>query len=30
VTYTLDDRALLAEYCAQAYESDAIKRIRID
>jgi predicted aldo/keto reductase-like oxidoreductase len=29
-TYTLDDRALLAEFCAKAYDSDAIKRMRID
>jgi predicted aldo/keto reductase-like oxidoreductase len=29
-TYTLDDRALLAEFSAKAYESDAIKRMRID
>jgi predicted aldo/keto reductase-like oxidoreductase len=30
VTYTLDDRALLAEFMAKAYESDAIKGMRID
>ena len=30
VTYTLDDRALLAEFCAKAYDSDAIKRMRVD
>jgi hypothetical protein len=30
VTYTLDDRALLAEYCAKAYDSDMIKAMRID
>jgi predicted aldo/keto reductase-like oxidoreductase len=30
VTYTIDDRALLAEFCAKAFESDAIKRMRID
>ncbi|HUU90685.1 MAG TPA: aldo/keto reductase [Phycisphaerae bacterium] len=30
VTYTLDDRALLAEFCARAYDSDAIKRMRVD
>ncbi len=30
VTYTLDDRALLTEFCAEAYDSDAIKRMRID
>jgi hypothetical protein len=30
VTYTLDDRALLAEFCARAYDSDAIKAMRID
>lgn len=29
-TYTLDDRALLTEFCAKAYESDAIKQMRID
>jgi predicted aldo/keto reductase-like oxidoreductase len=29
-TYTLNDRALLAEFCAKAYESDAIKQMRID
>jgi predicted aldo/keto reductase-like oxidoreductase len=30
VTYTLDDRALLTEFCAKAYESDTIKRMKID
>ncbi len=30
VTYTLDDRALLAQYCAKAYDSDAIKRMKIE
>ncbi|MHC4425676.1 MAG: aldo/keto reductase [Planctomycetota bacterium] len=30
VTYTLDDRAGLAEFCAQAYDSDAIKKMKID
>ncbi len=30
VTYTTDDRALLTEYCAKAYDSDAIKRMKID
>ncbi len=30
VTYTLDDRGLLTEFCAKAYESDAIKRLRVD
>jgi hypothetical protein len=30
VTYTLDDRALLTEFCARAYESDAIRRMRVD
>lgn len=30
VTYTLDDRALLAEFMAKAYESDAIKRMKTD
>jgi hypothetical protein len=29
-TYTLDDRALLAEFCAKAYDSDAIKKMRVD
>jgi len=28
--YTLDDRALLTEFCAKAYESNAIKQMRID
>ena len=30
VAYTLDDRALLAEFCAKAYNSDAIKRMRVE
>lgn len=30
VTYTLDDRALLTEFCAKAYDSDAIKAMRMD
>jgi predicted aldo/keto reductase-like oxidoreductase len=30
VTYTTDDRALLAEFCAKAYETDAIKSLKID
>jgi predicted aldo/keto reductase-like oxidoreductase len=30
VTYALDDRALLAEFCAKAYDSDAIKSMKID
>jgi len=30
VTYTLDDRALLAEFCAKAFDSDAIKKMRVD
>jgi len=30
VTYTPDDRARLAEFCARAYDSDAIKAMRID
>ena len=30
VTYTMDDRALLAEFCAKAFDSDAIKAMRID
>ena len=29
-TYTLDDRALLAEFSTKAFESDAIKNMRID
>ena len=29
-TYTLDDRALLAEFCAKALDSDIIKAMRID
>ena len=30
VTYTLDDRAILTEFCAQAYDSDAIKGMKMD
>lgn len=30
VTYTVDDRALLAEFCVKAYDSDAIKAMKID
>ena len=30
VTYTLGDRALLAEFTAKAFDSDAIKRMRVD
>jgi predicted aldo/keto reductase-like oxidoreductase len=30
VTYTLDDRALLAEFSAKAFDSDAIKAMRVD
>ncbi len=30
LTYTPADRALLAGYCARAYESDAIKKMRIE
>jgi hypothetical protein len=30
VAYTLDDRALLAEFTARAFDSDAIKRMRIE
>jgi predicted aldo/keto reductase-like oxidoreductase len=30
VTYTVDDRALLAEFCTKAYESDAIKKMKIE
>ncbi|MBW8039309.1 MAG: hypothetical protein FVQ85_04850 [Planctomycetes bacterium] len=29
-TYTLDDRALLAEFCAKALDSDPIKAMKID
>ena len=29
-TYILDDRALLAEFSARAFDSDAIKAMRID
>ena len=29
-TYTLDDRALLAEFCAKAYDSAPIKAMRVD
>jgi len=29
-TYTLDDRALLTEFCAKAYDSDVIKKMRVD
>ncbi len=29
-TYTLDDRSLLTQFCAKAYDSDAIKKMRID
>ncbi len=30
VTYTLDDRALLAEFSTEAFDSDAIKAMRVD
>ena len=30
VTYSVDDRSLLAEFSAKAFESDAIKRMKID
>lgn len=30
VKYTLGDRALLAEFCTKAYDSDAIKKMRVD
>ena len=30
LTYTTNDRALLTEYCTKAYESDAIKAMKID
>jgi len=29
-TYTQDDRALLAEFCAKAFDSDPIKAMRVD
>ena len=29
-SYTLDDRTLLAQFCAKAFDSDAIKKMRID
>ncbi|MHC5034963.1 MAG: aldo/keto reductase [Planctomycetota bacterium] len=29
-TYTPDDRALLTEFCAEAYESERFKRMRLD
>ena len=30
VTYTLEDRAILAEFSAKLYDSDAIRKMRID
>ena len=30
VTYTSDDQAILAEFCAKAYDSDAIRAMKID
>lgn len=30
ITYTVSDRALLAEFRAKAYDSDAIKKMRVD
>jgi len=30
VTYTVDDRSLLAEYCVKAFDSNAIRQMRID
>jgi len=30
VAYTLDDRALLAQFCAKAYDSAPIRRMRVD
>jgi predicted aldo/keto reductase-like oxidoreductase len=30
VTYTLEDRALLAEFTAKVYDSDAMKQLRVD
>jgi hypothetical protein len=29
-TYSLEDRGLLAEFSAQAYESDAIKNMKVE
>jgi predicted aldo/keto reductase-like oxidoreductase len=29
-TYTLDDRALLAQFCAKALDSDPIKAMKVD
>ena len=29
-SYTLDDRALLAEFMAKAYDSDAVRKMRVD
>ncbi len=30
ITYTFEDRALLAEFCTRAYDSDAMKSMKID
>jgi predicted aldo/keto reductase-like oxidoreductase len=30
VTYTPEDRALLTEFCTQAFDSDAIKRMKVE
>ena len=30
VTYTLEDRALLAEFSAKVLDSDAIKKMRVE
>ena len=30
VTYASDDRTLLAKFCAKAYDSDAIKAMKMD
>ncbi|MHC4170066.1 MAG: hypothetical protein ACYSWQ_24210 [Planctomycetota bacterium] len=30
VTYTSDDRAILADFCSEAYNSDAIKAMKTD
>ena len=29
-TYTTDDRALLSEFCAKAFDSNAIKKMKIE
>ena len=30
VTYTLEDRALLAEFSAKLYDTDAIKKLKVE